>query len=72
MQSTGTRSPLILRLGHVKTKTGLSRSSIYSFIKAGAFPASVRLGARAVGWFEHEVDAWLESRPSSQVLRISP
>lgn len=72
MQVAATRSPLILRLESVKTKTGLSGSTIYSFIKAGAFPPSIRLGARAVGWFEHEVDAWLESRPSSDVLRISP
>jgi prophage regulatory protein len=64
MQSTTTRSPLILRLKSVKTKTGLSRSSIYAFQKSNDFPTSVQLGARAVGWFEHEVDAWLASRPS--------
>ena len=49
----------ILRLDQVKEKTGLSRSSIYSFTKDGSFPMGVHLGPRAVGWLESEVDAWL-------------
>ena len=27
------------------------------------FPAAVILGPNAVGWYEDELDAWLESRP---------
>ena len=27
------------------------------------FPAAVVLGPNATGWFEDEIDAWLESRP---------
>lgn len=69
MQPEFTKSPHILRLGHVKAKTGLSRSSIYSFIKAGSFPDRVQLGARAVGWFEHDVAAWLESRVYNRTER---
>jgi prophage regulatory protein len=62
MEREFTTPPLILRVAQVKARTGLSRSSIYNFIKAGRFPQSVLLGARAVGWLDHEVDAWLESR----------
>jgi prophage regulatory protein len=49
----------ILRLPAVKTRTGLSRSSIYLWIAHGKFPAPVSLGARAVGWVESEVDDWV-------------
>lgn len=52
----------ILRLPEVKARTGLSRSSIYNAIKAGTFPAHVSLGARAVGWFSSDIDAWITSR----------
>ncbi|MCW5716916.1 MAG: AlpA family phage regulatory protein [Bauldia sp.] len=31
--------------------------------KAGQFPRRVKLGANRVGWFEHEVVAWLRDRP---------
>jgi prophage regulatory protein len=49
----------ILRLPAVKARTGLSRSSIYLFVSRGTFPKQVSLGARAVGWLESDVDAWL-------------
>ncbi len=42
----------ILRLPTVKTRTGLSRSTIYLRIAQGTFPKPVNLGGRAVGWLE--------------------
>ena len=51
-----------LRLPVVKKLTGLSRSSIYLRIKSGHFPAPVRLGGRAVGWVEEEVENWARDR----------
>lgn len=47
----------------VKAKTGLSRSTIYAYIAAGAFPAQRRLGRRRVAWLSSEVKAWITSRP---------
>ncbi len=52
----------ILKLPAVMEATGLSRSSIYAFIKKGSFPAAIRLGARAVGWDEAEIATWKEQR----------
>jgi prophage regulatory protein len=52
----------ILRLPQVKIRVGLSRSSIYLAVSQGKFPRPVSLGARAVGWLESEVDAWLSQR----------
>lgn len=52
----------ILRLPDVKARTGLSRSSIYAYIKDGKFPHHIALGERSVGWYESEVDAWVASR----------
>ena len=50
----------ILRLPAVKTRTGLSRSTIYLRVSQGSFPKPVSLGARAVGWVEKEVNDWLD------------
>jgi prophage regulatory protein len=52
-------SPTILRLPAVKTRTGLSRSTIYLRVSEGTFPRPVSLGARAVGWLESEIDRWV-------------
>jgi len=67
----------ILRLPSVKARTGLSRSTIYLRIAEGSFPRPISLGARAVGWLESEVEAWLsvlvqESRKRTAAAPASP
>lgn len=53
---------VILRLPSVRSRTGLSKSSIYAMISSGEFPQPISLGARAVGWLQDEVEAWLTQR----------
>lgn len=52
----------ILRLPEVKRKTGQSRSTIYDKVQRREFPAPVKIGKRAVGWIEAEIEAWLGER----------
>ena len=52
----------LLRLPSVMERCGLGRSSIYAGVKAGTFPAPVRLSARAVGFREDEIDRWVSER----------
>ena len=52
----------ILRLPTVKARTGLSRSTIYMYVKEGVFPKPISLGARAVGWLNSEIDEWIDRR----------
>lgn len=53
----------ILRLPEVKKKTGLSRSTIYAFMKEEKFPTSINLGGgRAIGWIEESIDNWIDSK----------
>ena len=64
----------ILRRKQVEARTGLSRSTIYSKLKHNpkrpgdydpSFPVPISIGAKAVGWIEAELDAWL----TAQVLK---
>lgn len=59
----------IIRLPQVKQRTGISRSSIHAFIKAGSFPRPISLGARAVGWLDSEIDCWIDSRIASSLQK---
>ena len=61
----------ILRLPRVKARTGLSRSTIYAKLRRNpkrpsdydpTFPKPVAVGAKAVGWIEAEVEAWLAAQ----------
>lgn len=55
-----------LRRRDVEARTGLSRSTLYAMMAQCTFPKPVRLGARAVGWPESEIAAWLESRKAER------
>ncbi|MGF1720455.1 AlpA family transcriptional regulator [Vibrio kyushuensis] len=50
----------ILRLKEVMLITGLSKSSIYRYADGKAFPKSIPLGGRSVGWSESEISGWMQ------------
>ena len=52
----------ILRLDEVEAESGFKRAHIYSLMKKGEFPQSLRLGVRAVGWDSTEIDLWITER----------
>ena len=52
----------LLRRPEVESITGLSRSTLYDWMKRGEFPQPVKLGTRLVAWRASDVNAWLESR----------
>ena len=56
----------VMRRAEVERTTGLSRSSIYLFIKKGEFPKPIKLGTKAVGWIAAEVEAWKADRVAAR------
>jgi prophage regulatory protein len=52
----------VLRLPQVCEVTGLCRSMIYQLEAEQRFPQRIKLGLRAVGWIEGEVQGWLAQR----------
>ena len=53
----------VLRLPRVQARTGLWRGARSTCgWPTGSFPQPIRLGARAVGWIESEVDAWIRDQ----------
>ena len=52
----------ILRLPEVCKATGLCRSMVYQLEAARRFPCRIRIGTRAVGWVEEEIQGWLAER----------
>jgi prophage regulatory protein len=62
MEILVTAKKIIIRLPVVINRTGLKRSTIYALIAEGRFPKQIKLGTKASGWLESEVDQWIESR----------
>ena len=52
----------VLRLPQVCLATGLGRSFIYQLQAQNRFPKRIKIGVRAVGWLENEVQEWLAGR----------
>ena len=49
----------LLRMVDVREITGLSRATIYRYIRNETFPDRIRLGPRRVGWRESQIVRWL-------------
>ena len=52
----------ILRLPDVIDRVGFSRSTIYDFIARGRFPTPIRIGIRAVGWLDSDINDWINKQ----------
>ncbi len=66
MNSALTKPPRkVLRPRVVTVRTTYSRTQLWrkSRDPEDDFPAPIMLGGNAIGWFEDEIEAWLESRP---------
>ncbi len=57
----------VLRLPEVAARVGLKRTAIYEAVLRGTFPRPLKLGLRASGWLEHEVDRWIDARAAARV-----
>ncbi|MEG0007337.1 MAG: AlpA family transcriptional regulator [Aeromonas sp.] len=57
----------VLRIKVLMSKIGMARSTIYDRINPksprydSTFPKPIKLGLSAVGWLEHEIDAWVKN-----------
>jgi prophage regulatory protein len=71
MESASTSGESLLRLPQVEARTGLKKSAIYAGMKAGTFPACVKLGPRAAAWPLSAIEAWIAERirMAQRVLR---
>ncbi len=52
----------ILRFPSVKVLTTVPRSTAYLWMSQGTFPKPIKLGGRAVGWLEEDIEQWLNQR----------
>ncbi|ERF78736.1 DNA-binding protein [Gallibacterium genomosp. 2] len=51
-----------IRLNEVIKKTGLSKGTIYKYMKDGSFPSNIPISDKVVVWLESEVDQWINSK----------
>ena len=72
----GTPQPINLRvIRHAKVcaKLDVSDSTLFDMCAKGVFlkPFTLIPGGRAVGWLEHEVDAWILARQQAETAGVA-
>ncbi len=68
------RSSRIIGLNEVILRTHLSKTSVYRMIGLGLFPEQAKKlnGSRTAGWFEDDIDAWIEGRRPGKTWASQP
>lgn len=59
-------TPKILRLPAVMAMLGVSKPTIYLWIKRGAFPVPIKIGPKASGWLLSEIENWIAERAAAR------
>jgi prophage regulatory protein len=70
-EATDKKPTRILRLLEVEARTGNKEGLIYREMRDGRFPRPIKIGPRAVGWLEHEIDELIERRIAERDARIA-
>ena len=52
----------IIREPALRERVPVHPTTLWRWERAGRFPRRLKLGPAAVGWFEDEVEAWLDAR----------
>jgi prophage regulatory protein len=60
----------VLRIQETCKKIALSRTTLWRLCQQTDFPKPIRLGGRAIGFLEHEVDHWLESQADARFTSV--
>ena len=56
----------ILRMKDLPSRVGFAKSTIYELIKKNKFPKPFKIipNGRASGWFENDIENWINNRAS--------
>ena len=54
----------ILRTKQVLALLGIGRTTLWRWARKGLIPKAVRLGPRAVGWRQSDLQQWLDQLPT--------
>ena len=52
----------VIRRREVEARISLACSTIYALMADDKFPRPLKIGRRAVGWIEEDIDKWLSDR----------
>ncbi|MEF3111352.1 AlpA family transcriptional regulator [Raoultella sp. WB_B2P2-3] len=61
----------LIKLPEVMRRTGCGKAWIYRLIQQKRFPASVKIGSRAIAFVESEIDEWINQRIAESRRKVA-
>ena len=52
----------LYRISPLVKNIGVSKSTIWLWVKEGSFPKPIRLGKKSVAWLGSDIENWIQSR----------
>ncbi|GAB7563032.1 hypothetical protein LG202_10710 [Methylobacillus methanolivorans] len=62
MSNTYLQAPQFYRITELKSRLGVSSSSIWSWVKQNKFPQPIKLSANITAWKASDVETWAQAR----------
>jgi len=69
--SKNTLPTRVIRLKEVLHLTSISESTIRRKIKKSTFPLPIKISDRAIGWYENEIQNYIQSLPRASMEEIT-
>ena len=66
MPSGNGSRPHFLRISEVIRRVGVSRPTIYRWMREETFPKQIAIGANSVVWLESDVTKWMEDHMAAR------
>lgn len=71
MMELNAGSRRVLRVRQVAVKTGLGIATVWRLASKGNFPLPIKVSKGCTGWYEHEIDEWLEAKAAARKRKNS-
>lgn len=55
-------TPRLINIKEVMNRTSLKTTAIYSLMKKGEFPRSIKITADRIGWLESDINEWITAK----------
>ena len=58
----------IIRFPALSKMLGISRSTLFRWMRDGEFPRNFNMGANSVAWLYSDIESWIQSRSKEELL----
>ena len=71
MESRSSVAKQVIPMDEVLARAALSKSMLYKLLRQDKFPPPTPIGNRSIGWFEADIENWLQARKVTRQVNLA-